>query len=174
MKKIEKPGDNEFQANEPMLANLIPNDGLLLSHLAANTQKTKSFVLSIPENKLMYRYAGNKWTIKEVLTHLIDMEHIYCYRMLRFSRNDQTILSGFNADEYVLYSDGNSRNALELISEFEAVRNATIFLLNGLTQEALLRSGNVNGYPVTVRALAYHIAGHELHHIAIIKERYLN
>jgi uncharacterized damage-inducible protein DinB len=174
MKIIEKPGDGEFQADEPILANWIPNDGLLLNHLTTNIQNSKSFILSLPVNKLIYRYAENKWTIKEVITHLIDMERIYSYRMLRFARNDQTISPGFNADNYVLYSDANEREISDLLTEFEAVRNATILLLNGLTTEALARSGNINGHPVTVRALAYHIAGHELHHIDIIKERYLN
>jgi uncharacterized damage-inducible protein DinB len=174
MKIIEKPSNNEFQANEPKLGKLIPDDGLLLSHLSENIQKTKSFILAIPVSKLMYRYAENKWTIKEVISHLIDMERMYSYRMLRFARNDQTVSPGFDAENYVLYSGANEREIVDLLAELEAVRNATILLLNGLTKKALLSSGNVNGYPVTVRALAYHIAGHELHHISIIKERYLN
>jgi uncharacterized damage-inducible protein DinB len=173
MRTINKPTDKEFQANEPMLANLIPNDGLLLTHLTTNIEATKAFILSLPEHKLIYRYAEDKWTIKEVLIHLIDMERIYTYRMLRFSRRDQTIIPGFDASHYVSFSGANNRDISSLLEELETVRSSTIALLDGLADEALLRSGNMNGHPVSVRALAYHIAGHELHHINIIKERYL-
>jgi len=173
MKTIKKPNENEFQVNEPYVAELIPGDGRLLDHLATNFQNTKAFIRSLPVEKLTYRYAENKWSIKELIIHMIDMERIYAYRMLRFARNDQTILPGFNDEQYVLYSDANKREISDLLNEFEAVRYSTIALLNGLTDEALLRSGIMNNNPVSVRALAYHIAGHELHHIYIIKERYL-
>ena len=173
MKIIKKPGDKEFQVNEPILAKLIPDDGLLLKHLMMNVETTKTFILSLPEDKLMYRYAEGKWTIKEVLMHLIDMERIYTYRALRFARNDQTVLPGFDADHYILFSGANDRDISGLLEELEAVRHSTIMLLNGLTDEALLRSGIMNGNHVSVGVLVYHIAGHELHHINIIKERYL-
>src|SRR4051812_25340759 len=126
MKIITKPANSEFQKNEPLFGNLIPGDGLLIDHLTANIQKTKSFILSLPTSKLMYRYAEDKWTIKEVLMHLIDMERIYGYRILRFARNDQTILPGFNAEKYILYSNANDRDAVDLLDELEAVRNSTI------------------------------------------------
>jgi hypothetical protein len=173
MKIIKKPGDSEFQVNEPMYAGLIPDDGLLLKYLRMNLDVTKAFILSLPEDKLIYRYAEGKWTIKEVLMHLIDMERIYTYRALRFARNDHTPLPGFNHIHYVLFSGANDRNISSLLEEFEIVRYATIILLDGLTEESLLRSGIMNGSSVSVRALAYQIAGHELHHINIIKERYL-
>jgi uncharacterized damage-inducible protein DinB len=173
MKIINKPGDNEFQVNEPMYSKLIPDDGLLLKHLRMNLDSTKEFILSLPEDKLMYRYAEGKWTIKEIIMHLIDMERIYTYRALRFARNDRTILPGFDHKHYILFSGANDRNISGLLEELEVVRYSTILLLNGLTDEALLRSGIMNGSPVSVRALAYHIAGHEVHHINIIKERYL-
>ena len=100
-------------------------------------------------------------------------------RILRFARNDQTILPGFNATEYISFAEANTRNITDLLNEFEAVRYATIYpeglssLLNGLSGEAFLRKGIMNDHPVSVRALAYHIAGHEVHHENIIKERYL-
>ena len=172
MKIINKPADNEFQANEPILAHLIPDDGLLLKYLALNLETTKAFIRSLPEDKLLFRYAEGKWTIKEVLIHLIDMERIYMYRALRFARNDQTVLPGFDADNYVLLSGANEREITDLLEEFTNVRHATISFLNGLTEDALLLSGSMNGNEVSVRALAYHIAGHELHHVSIIKERY--
>jgi uncharacterized damage-inducible protein DinB len=173
MKIISKPPDNEFQANEPVYAKSIQDDGLLLDHLMINLEATKKLILSIPSNKLVYRYAEGKWTIKEIITHLTDMERIYAYRMLRFARNDQTILPGFDAYQYVFSSGANDRNISDLLVELETVRHSTIALLNGLTDEALSRTGIMNAYPVSVRALAYHIAGHELHHIDVIRKRYL-
>jgi len=173
MKTIDKPRDDEYQSNEPMFGKLIPDDGLLLDHLASNFQRTKAFMLSLSADKLIYRYIKDKWTIKEIIMHMIDMERIYSYRMLCFARNDQTILPGFNDRDYVFNSGANDRDIKDLLEELEAVRNSTIALLKGLTNEALLRSGVMNGHPVSVRALAYHIAGHEIHHMNIIKERYL-
>jgi uncharacterized damage-inducible protein DinB len=174
MKIIQKPKETEFQKNEPDFSKLIPNDGLLLQHLTSNFQKTKTFIFNIPISKLEYRYAPNKWTIKEIMVHLIDMERIYAYRMLRFARNDQAILADFNDEHYVKFSGANHKNIADLIDELETVRNATISLLNGFDNNALLRFGLRNGIKVSVRALAYHIAGHELHHINVIKESYLD
>ncbi len=121
----------------------------------------------------MYRYAKDKWTIKEVLIHLIDMERIYACRALRFARNDQTGLPGFDGGQYVYSSGANNRDISDLLDELEAVRHSTIAMVEGFDEKALIRSGTINGKPVSVRALIYHIAGHELHHIKIIKERYL-
>ena len=173
MKQIGKPSDDEFQANEPIYAEAIPGDGLLLDHLQSGLAATKRFILSISSNKFLYRYAENKWTIKEIIMHLIEMERIYGYRMLCFARNDQTVLPGFDAEKYVLFSGANERDVWDLLNELQAVRHSTIALLNGFTDEALLRTGIMNGHPVSVRALAYHIAGHELHHMEIIRKKYL-
>ncbi|MEO5889500.1 MAG: DinB family protein [Ferruginibacter sp.] len=173
MKIIEKPVDKEFQSNEPMFATLISSDGELLKHLTVNLETTKKLILSLSPEKLLYKYAEGKWTIKEVIMHLVEMERIYSYRALRFARNDQAALPGFDADKYINFSGANERDVVSLLEEFTAVRQSAIALLNGLTDEALARSGVMNGYSVSVRALAYHIAGHELHHINIIKERYL-
>ena len=173
MKLIKKPNDEEFHANEPIFANLLPDDRLLLEHMIANLKSTKEFLLSLSEDKLMYRYAKEKWTIKEVLIHLIDMERVYTYRALRFARNDQTGLPGFDDKHYVYHSGAINRDILSLLKELEAVRYSTIAMVEGFDENALTRSGTINGKPVSVRALIYHIAGHELHHIKIIKERYL-
>lgn len=173
MKIIKKPDNEEFHPNEPRLADLIPNDGLLLEHLATNLDNTKFFIQSLSDDKLLYRYAEDKWSIKEVIIHLIDMERIYTYRALRFARNDKTILPGFDDKEYVKHSGANNREIGHLLSELEAVRRSTIMLIEGLEKETFIRAGTINGESVSVRALLYHIAGHELHHMQIIKERYL-
>ena len=133
----------------------------------------KDLVLSLPSEKLSYRYEKGKWTIKEILVHIIDDERIYAYRAMCFARNEKTELPGFEQDDYVRYSGANERAITNILDEYEAVRYSTIALLNGLPDEAFLRSGIANNNRSTVRALANHIAGHELHHVNIIKERYL-
>ncbi len=105
--------------------------------------------------------------------HIIDDERIYAYRALRFARNDETELPGFEQDDYVLYSRANERSIENILGEYEVVRSSTIALFDSLPEDSCLRMGIANNNKVTVRALAYHIAGHELHHINIIKEKYL-
>lgn len=174
MRIIPKPEPGEYPAYAIMYMRLVPDDGLLLKHLEDNFIAVKELILSIPENKLLSRYAPGKWTIKEVLVHVIDDERIYAYRAMCFARNEKKELQGFEQDEYVANSDANNRSIESILEEYETVRNSTIALYNGFSEEALLRSGIANNNRVTVRALGYHIAGHECHHINIIKERYLS
>ncbi len=173
MKVIKPPQKSELSPNEPNLSILFPQDGLLLNHLSLNFQNTKAFLLSIPSEKLEYRYSDGKWTIKEIIAHLLDMERIYSYRMLMISRNSNAALPSFDDNKFVKESNANNRNINDLLEELYFLRESTIYLLNGLPDEALIRTGNVGGYEVSVRALAYHIAGHELHHVNVIKEKYL-
>jgi len=160
--------------------DLMADDGNVLEHLKDNFHMIKKFIYDLPEDKLYFRYAEGKWTIKEILVHLIDDERIFSYRALRNARNDKTAVHGFDQDEYVEYSDANDRTLDSIFEEYEAVRNATITLFQYLPEESFMRSGagiDENGNLVnerTVRALAYHIAGHELRHFNIIKERYIN
>jgi len=173
MRSIAKPQEGEFPPYADMYIRLMPDDGLLLKHLRDNFIAMKQLILSLPEEKLNYRYAQNKWTIKEILVHIIDDERIFAYRALCFARNDKTELPGFEQDNYALHSRANERNLENILEEYEAVRNATIALLNGLPEDSFLRMGTANSNKATVRAMAYHIAGHELHHLNIIREKYL-
>lgn len=173
MRSIPKPKEGEYPPYAHMYMRLVPDDCLLLKHLEDSFAMIKELILSLPEEKLIYRYAANKWTIKEALVHIIDDERIYAYRALRFARNDNTELPGFEQDDYALYSKANERSIENIFEEYKAVRESTIALFNGLPDEAFLRMGTANNNKATVRALAYHIAGHELHHINIIKEKYL-
>jgi hypothetical protein len=152
---------------------LLPDDGLVLKHLADNLKATRAFISSLPEEKLSFRYARGKWTIKEILGHLIDDERIYAYRALRFARNDQTELPGFEQDDYALHSGANEREVSDLLREFATVRQATISLFESFDSQALVRAGMADGKMMSVRAAAYHIAGHEMRHLNIISERYL-
>ena len=170
---IEKPAEGEYAPYTITYIGLLPDDGLVLEHLRENLRSTTDFILSLPEDKHTYRYAQGKWTIKEILVHIIDDERIYAYRALRFARNDKTELAGFEQDDYAIYSGANARNIKDILVEFATVRNSTIAFFNGLENEALTRSGVADGNIMSVRAAAYHIAGHELRHLNIIRERYL-
>ena len=173
LRVIKKPDDGEYPAYAHIYIDLLPDDGLILKHLDDNLTSTKKFIASIPEARLRHRYAEGKWTIKEILGHLVDDERIYVYRALRFARNDSTELPGFDQDHYARYSEANQRDIEDLLDEFTLVRQSTIAFFNSLDDAALIRTGVADGNRASVRALAYHIAGHELRHMNIIKERYL-
>ncbi len=130
-------------------------------------------LIKIPEEKLNYSYTKGKWTIKEILQHLIDTERILSYRSLRFSRNDNTNLPGYNEDFYVENSNGKTRSKESLINEFSLVRNATIALFKSFSDKILANIGSANNSKMSVRALGFIIAGHQIHHLKVIQEKYL-
>ena len=175
MRIIPKPEKGEYPAYAEMYIKLLPGDGLILKHLAANFQLVRDFICALPLEKLLYKPAPNKWTIKEILVHIVDDERIYAYRALCFARGEKQSLPGFEQDEYTFESKANERDLDNIFAEYEAVRRATIALFDGLPEEFLTRTGtgSTNYHAATVRALAYHIAGHEQRHFNIIKEKYL-
>ncbi|MEO8210661.1 MAG: DinB family protein [bacterium] len=118
-------------------------------------------------------YAPGKWTVKDILQHLIDTERIFNYRALRFARNDNTILPGFEQDDYAKVSNANKRSLDELLNELEAVRRASIILFESFDDEMLLREGICFDKNISVLAIGFVIAGHTLHHVNVIKEKYL-
>jgi hypothetical protein len=118
-------------------------------------------------------YAPGKWTLKEVLGHLIDDERIFAYRALCVARNDTRPLPGFDENDYVAATRFEQRPLRNLLAEYRLVRDSTLALFEALTPEEWLRTGNVNGYPASVRGLAFHVAGHELHHLRTLRDRYL-
>src|SRR4249920_871006 len=151
---IAKPLAGEYPAYASMYIDLIPNDGRLLQHFEDNFIASRKLIQSIPEKKLYYRYADGKWTIKEVLVHIIDDERIYAYRAMCFARNEKTALPGFEQEDYAKYSGANERSIENIMEEYEAVRLSTIALFNGLPEESFLRKGTANNNSATVRALA--------------------
>jgi hypothetical protein len=118
------------------------------------------------------RYAPGKWTVKEVIGHMLDDERIFAYRMLCIARGDITPLVSFDEKLYVAAANFEERSLASFIDEYRLIRASTIALLRTLTHEALLRRGTVAGYTASVRGLAWHIAGHELHHMEILRDRY--
>jgi hypothetical protein len=145
----------------------------ILDTLESEHEKTQEFLRSIPEKKGDYRYADGKWSIKEVIQHLIDTERVFAYRALRFSRGDSTDLPGFDHDAYVPASNANRHTIEDLADEFEVVRLSTLALFHSFDDAMWDKLGTANGNAMSVRAAAFVSLGHEVHHIGVIKEKYL-
>ncbi|MGB0840344.1 MAG: DinB family protein [Chitinophagales bacterium] len=144
-----------------------------LEALQWGKQDTIDFFSNIGLDKADYQYAPDKWTIKQILQHLIDAERVFSYRALRFARNDSTDLSGFEQDDYVQIADVSNRSLSHLVQEYTTVRNSTLSLFESFDETSYERIGTASGNAFSVVTLAYLIAGHEIHHKKIIKERYL-
>lgn len=155
----------------PYIATL--NEVDLMEELEISVHRLIKFIQAIPMDKFDYRYAQGKWTIKDILQHLIDSERVFSYRALRFSRNDRTELPGFEENEYAVTANGNSRSIMELLTELSAVRQATILLFKTFSEEVLMRKGIASNNQMSVRAIGFVIIGHQNHHQAIFCERYL-
>jgi len=173
MHTIDKPLEGEYAPYTILYVNQLPDDGEVLKHLHAGLDMVKELVMPLTEEQLQHRYAPGKWSIKEMLVHIMDSERIFAYRALRIGRNDKTPLPGFEQDDYVPHSNAANRSIEDIMDEYTLIRRSTIKLFAGMPDEAATRSTTVNGHNVSVRALAYIIAGHERHHITILRERYL-
>lgn len=145
----------------------------LLTALLEGKDWMEDFIRNLKVNQLGYRYNEDKWTIAEVLVHLIDTERIFQYRAFRISRNDMTPLPGFEQDDYIKESNSNQRTKEDILYEYLTVRDASISLFKGLTDDKLKRIGTASGMPWSVAALGLAISGHQRHHETILKERYL-
>ncbi|HEV7838878.1 MAG TPA: DinB family protein [Gemmatimonadaceae bacterium] len=167
-----KPGADEFLDYYARYISLVPN-GDVVSTLAAQMKETQAVLRGMPASKATYRYAPGKWSLNEMLGHMIDAERIFSVRALRFARNDPTPLPGFEQDDYVRGASFDAYALRDLAAELESVRVSTIFFYKHLEEDAWLRRGTASGATVTVRALAYITAGHELHHRQILRERYV-
>jgi hypothetical protein len=166
--------DNEYALfYEPYIEALVSNEKNILENLKETHLEAIALLKDLPEKKQHYRYAEGKWTIKELIQHFIDAERVLSYRALRFARRDATNLPGYEEDDYVKNSNGDTRDYNDLLEEFSAVRNTTILLFNSFTHESLQRIGSANGSIISVRALGFIISGHLQHHLTIIKDRYL-
>ena len=173
LRKIEFPSKNEYPKYVEMYMKWVAKEEGLISQLEICAENTLNLIDSLSEYDLNFRYQEDKWSIKEILIHLVDDERIYAYRALCFSRNDNTNLPGFEQDDYIKYADVEERPINNIIEEYKAVRTSTIALFKGFSERALLRKGIANGNKASVRALGYHILGHELHHIQTVKISYL-
>jgi len=128
---------------------------------------------NLPEERHVFSYALGKWTIKELIQHIIDTERIFSFRALSFARNDQTAMPGFDHDAFVANDNANERDYYDLLDEMKVLRTSTIQLFKSFSEEALLRMGVASNNKISVRALGYLFSGHQIHHLNIVKERYL-
>jgi DinB family protein len=167
----ERPKPGEYNPYYDKYISLIPGNDVVAT-LSSQLPKTVALLSSLSEQDGELRYAPGKWSVKEALGHLIDTERIMAYRALRIARNDSTPLAGFEQDDYVRDGPYSELRLADLIEEFKAVRGATLALFRNLRAGDWTRQGVANKNDITVRALAYIIAGHELHHRNIIEERY--
>lgn len=151
----------------------LDGDLELIKGLEDGLKTSLAYYKSIPHSKLEYAYADSKWNIKEIINHLIDSERVFCYRALRFAREDQTAVAGFDENDYVPASKANKRSLESLLEEYAAVRQASILLYKSLDKDMLLSRGMAGEGLVSVRALGFLTIGHEKHHRQIISERYL-
>ena len=147
-------------------------EGDVVNLLRSGGEELLDTIRRVPEERGGHRYGPDKWTIREVVGHLIDAERIFTYRALRFARGDQAMLPGFDENEYARTAGSDQRTLADLARELAAVRESSVLLFESLTDEAWTRIGNANGNPMSVRAIAYVTAGHPRHHLRILRERY--
>lgn len=143
-----------------------------IAALENSLAEARRFLPTIPADKGDYRYAEGKWSVKEVLQHMIDTERVMAYRALRFARNDKTEVPGYDENAWVESLDLSNRSLQELSEELVELRKSTLLLFSSFPEASYTNTGTANGQPASVRALAYIIAGHQRHHFTILKERY--
>ncbi|HEX4560408.1 MAG TPA: DinB family protein [Gemmatimonadales bacterium] len=169
---IPRPEAREFNPYYAKYIALVP-DGNLIEIMTRQGMEFGGLVKSIPEGRASFRYEPAKWSVAQLVGHVNDAERIFTYRALCFSRGEKAPLPSFDENAYAAASAAEQRHISEIGAEFEAIRRATLALLGGMTESMLTMSGIASENPVTVRAIAYIVAGHCFHHAAILKERYL-
>lgn len=167
-----RPDPSEHAPHFEKYIALVP-DGPVVDLLERQIEDTARLLSGLSETQALYRYAPGKWSLKEVVGHLADCERVFGYRALRIARNDQTPLAGFDENLFAAHANSDARPLADLLEEFRLVRRATVALFRSFTPEAIARRGTSNEKALSVRALIYIAAGHERHHVAIVKERYL-
>lgn len=168
---IQRPGDDEFDPYYARYVTRVP-EGDIVAILKEQIEETTGLLEGLSDERAGYRYEPGKWSVREVVGHITDAERIFTARALRFGRNDPTPLPSFDENAYVAAGGFDSRALSDLVDELRAVRRATVALYGGLSDDAWLRAGTASNARVTVRGLAFIIAGHELHHRELLHTRY--
>jgi DinB family protein len=166
------PDASEFAPYAAHYVSLV-NGTDILSALERQADEVKTVFTGLSEEEALYRPSPDKWSVKEILGHITDTERIFAYRALRFARNDKTQLEGFEQDDYVRAARFDDKRVSDLVDDFIAARKATLSLMRSFVPEAWVRRGVANGAGISVRALAYMMAGHVTHHLHIVRDRYL-
>jgi uncharacterized damage-inducible protein DinB len=173
MKIIPKPLTTDVPQFYKAYMDCVPGNDNLIKNLVDILIETESLVLSLSEEKQLYRYSEGKWSIKDIINHLSDCERIITYRALRIARADKTNLPGFDEESFALYTNADKRTAQDLLYELRACRMSSITFIETMDNDALNRTGSANGYTISTRLLVNHLYGHHRHHLNIIRERYL-
>jgi uncharacterized damage-inducible protein DinB len=173
IRRLDRPEPGEYNAGFGPEIAAVPDTDDFPSLLRNQIEETARLIGELGEENAPVRYAPEKWTVREVIGHLIDVERVLSYRALRIARGDTTVLPGFDENAYVPAANFEARSLASVMAEFRAVREATAALVEGLPETSAVRTGNVGSGQMSVRALLYLIAGHELHHLALLRERYL-
>jgi uncharacterized damage-inducible protein DinB len=169
---MPRPTTHDYALFYHNYVTLVPEDDVQIA-FQQQSPLLVSFLSAIPEAKADYAYAAGKWTIKQLLQHIIDAERIFTHRALWFARRSPSPLAGFDENEYASVADVSSRTVASLTSELQAVRKSSEFLFSGFSDKELLSSGTANTHDITVNALGFVTLGHFLHHKRILEERYL-
>lgn len=172
MNIIPRPQESEFAPHAKAYVEHVPA-GDVIDVLAEQVRETVALVRLLGEGGSLRRYAPGKWTVRETVGHISDTERILSYRILRIGRGDATPLPGFEQDDYVAQAASNGRSLEDLLQELQAVRQSTLALVRSIPMQAWDRVGTASGFPVTARGLLFTLAGHELHHFQILRDRYL-
>ncbi|HQZ94923.1 MAG TPA: DinB family protein [Pyrinomonadaceae bacterium] len=170
---MNRPETNEFAPYYNTYVSTVEGNNVM-PVLESQTAELRSIFSGMPEEKGTFAYAEGKWTLKEALSHLIDGERIFAYRILRISRGDKTPIEGFEQDGYIATSNANDRPFANLLDEFDLQRRSNLILVKNISDEGSRRMGTASDNPISVRALVYIMAGHVTHHLRVIKERYLS
>lgn len=168
-----RPQADEHMPYHINYISLVP-EGSIVQILQEQLVSTKRLLSEFSEHQGDFRYAPDKWSVKEVIGHVSDSERVFAYRALCFARNDSTPLPSFEQDDYMENANFSLRTLSDIAEEFEFVRRSTIALFQHLSEVAWIRRGTVSNTEISVRALAYIIAGHELHHLKVLESRYFN
>jgi hypothetical protein len=169
---LRRPDTSEYAPYFIPFVQLVP-EGSLIDIYERQTESALALLQAVDEERQLFRYAEGKWTLKEVLGHIIDSDRIFSYRILRVGRGDPTALPGFDENLFTAGSNYNDRPWSDLLKEYEAVHRSTLCLYRGLANEAWTRQGTVSQVETTARALAYAGLGHELRHVETIRTKYL-
>lgn len=168
---MQRPDKSEYHPYYSMYVDLVP-EGDVVKILNDQIQETLGALADVDEERALYRYAPDKWSVKEVVGHMIDTERIFSFRALAFARNDAAPIPGMEQDDYVANAKFEGRPWQTFVDEFRHLRAANVALLGSLDDELSLRKGVASEREFSVRATAYIIAGHELHHRQVLRERY--
>ena len=171
--KVSDLSASEYNPFYKTYVRKVSNETTLIEGFIKGQFQVTDFFKSIPDHKLEYRYAPGKWSIKEVFQHIIDNERVFMYRCFRIARHDKTPLAGYEQDDYIVPSNANKKSLNDLLEEYQTVRQSFIVLLKSLSDDDLRVEGKASGSPMSSRAAAFITLGHEIHHMEVIKGRYL-